>query len=431
MKLKFEHWIEQNNFNRNVINLFNSSVSCYKAQVYSASLLMAYLGFLSLLKERVMKAEKPNLFPDYKWEKLLLNLKNEDNWEQAIFDAVLKREKPEGTVYPKRTEDPVFVINENIRIQIRYWKDRRNDCVHNKDNIITIYHVENFWSFLESNLPKITIEGGRITLLNKFKTFFDSNYTAANEDITPLLTEIRNAVHTNELDDFWANLFPIANNIIDYNGEILLAQKILKLDDDILSESLISYIRSNESFLRSYIQLEPSFFLRLNYTKQEVRNFWKTELINMANPMPAYAMLLRNNLIPMEDIKEANKNYVLTYKYPDSAEDHQTLQENGFGEALYNYLFVKHNQSDFKYWQFMNDHYRLYIKFIEKYELKEEVVKVLCEELGKEGFTSFFLRDSLNIFLLNNNYKKLDFVAKAKKIGAILPQEMSVFQEIE
>lgn len=205
----------------------------------------------------------------------MLNLKNEDNWEQAIFDAVLKREKPEGTVYPKRTEDPVFVINENIRIQIRYWKDRRNDCVHNKDNIITIYHVENFWSFLESNLPKITIEGGRITLLNKFKTFFDSNYTAANEDITPLLTEIRNAVHTNELDDFWANLFPIANNIIDYNGEILLAQKILKLDDDILSESLISYIRSNESFLRSYIQLEPSFFLDLIIQSRKYVTFGK------------------------------------------------------------------------------------------------------------------------------------------------------------
>lgn len=430
MKLKFENWIVQNNFNSDVTNLFNSSVSCYKANVYTASLLMAYLGFLSLLKERVMKAERPNLFPDYKWKKLLTELKNDDSWEQAIFDAVIKGEKTNGTKPPVRIEDPAFAINENIRIQIKYWKDRRNDCVHNKDNIIAISHVENFWSFLESNLPKITIEGGRVTLINKFKTFYDSNYTAANEDITPLLTEIKSAVHTNELDNFWNDLFPIANNIINYNGEILLAQKILKLDEDVLSKSLIYFIKSKESFFKSYIQLEPSFFLRLDYTKQEVRNFWKTELINMRNPMPTYAMLLRNNLIPPEDIDEANESYVLTYKYPESAEDHHTLHENGFGEALYNYLFVKHSQSDFKYWQFMNDHYGLYITFIEKYELKEEVVKILCEELGKEEFTSFFLRDGLNILLTNNHHKKLDFISKAQKIGVILPVEMGVFHEI-
>lgn len=173
MKLKFETWIVENHFPENAKNLFKTSADCYKAQAYSASLLMGYLGFLVTLKERVMSAEKPNLFPSGIWRNLIANLKNEDKWEESIFNASIQQEKTDGSKPPIRTQDPVFVINDNLRTQIKYWKDRRNDCVHNKDNIITISHVETFWTFLESNLQKITIEGGKVTLLNKFKKHYD------------------------------------------------------------------------------------------------------------------------------------------------------------------------------------------------------------------------------------------------------------------
>lgn len=425
MKLKFETWIVENHFPENAKNLFKTSVDCYKAQAYSASLLMAYLGFLVTLKERVMSAEKPSLFPPGLWKTLLMNLKNEDKWEESIFDASVQKEKTDGVKPPKRTQDPVFVINDNLRTQIRYWKDRRNDCVHNKDNIITISHVETFWTFLESNLQKITIEGGKVTLLNKFKKHYDRLYTAANEEVEPLIKEIRSAVTKIELQDFWKQLFEDVSDLWDYSNEFTLITKIIKMNDPEISESLISYLKSDEKFLKAYINEHPSIIGLLGYTKPEIRNFWNTKIGNMSNVMGVYASMLRNNLIPAEEIKEANGKLVYFYKYTESADDHYTLSSNGFGEALYERLFIDNNASQRKYWDFMNTHYILYTKYIELYELKDEVVKVLCEELGKTEWVSFFLRESLERLFTRNPSKMKEFKEKATKLNLALPSQIA------
>lgn len=424
MKLKFETWIVENHFPENAKNLFGTSVDCYKAQAYSASFLMAYLGFLVTLKERVMSAEKPNLFPSAVWKNLMANLKNEDRWEESIFDASMQKEKTDSAKPANKTQDPVFVINDNLRTQIRYWKDRRNDCVHNKDNIITISHVETFWTFLESNLQKITVEGGKFTLLNKFKRHFDSSYTAANEEIDPLIKEIRSAVSKNEREEFWEQLFFNVADLWDYSNEFTLITKILKINDPEISQSLILHLKSDEKFLKAYINEHPSIIGLLGYTKAEIRNFWNTKIGNMSNVMAVYASLLRNNLIPAEEIKEANAKMAYYYKYTESADDHYILSSYGFGEVLYELLFVYNNGSNRKYWEFMNTHYILYTKYIESYELKDEVVKVLCEELGKTEWVSYFLRESLDRLFTRNPSKMREFKEKASRINLALPSQI-------
>lgn len=425
MKLKFESWIEMNHYSSDSMKLFKSSLECYRAQVYPASLLMSYLGFIIVLKDRIMEAQMPSGFPEQIWRNMIKGLQNEDLWEVSVVNAILRQEITQG---PKGGP-PVFPINDNIRNQIRYWKDRRNDCAHNKDNEINISHVESFWAFLESNLQKITIEGGKITLINKFKRYFDRSYTSATQDIMPLIMEITNSVSKGELNSFWKELFEAVSDLFDYSIEILLIKKVFKFNNAVLTDSLIFHIKTDKSLMKDLLNKEPYFFQRLEFSREETRNFWQKKLNNMSNGLAVFASMLRNNLIPEEEIKEACEKMVLFERYPDDYEDHNTLLLSGFGNALYEYLFITHSKEQRTYWKFMNAKARLFITYIEKYPLKKETVIILCEELGKEEWTSFFLKEQLENLFSSNLFKMNEFTDIATRIGATLPKKIEILHD--
>jgi hypothetical protein len=217
MKLKVEKWIAKSNFTAEVMILLNDSIKCYKADAYRASLLFSYLAFITILKERIGVAEKPANYLQHNWNVLRTEILNEDKWERAVYDATQQK----GSKDPSNLKDPVFSINDALRTQIEYWKDRRNDCAHFKNNEITNAHVETFWSFLESNLYKITVEGGMNSLLIKIKRHYDTNYTRTGEDVTPLVNEITSSVELNELPGFWHNALQYIDNsyTLLINGE--------------------------------------------------------------------------------------------------------------------------------------------------------------------------------------------------------------------
>lgn len=72
----------------------------------------------------------------------------------------------------------------------------------------------------------------------------------------------------------------------------------------------------------------------------------------------------------------------------------------------------------------MNTHYILYTKYIESYELKDAVVKVLCEELGKTEWVSYFLRESLDRLFTRNSSKMREFKEIASRINLALPYQI-------
>ena len=65
-------------------------------------------------------------------------------WDSSAFDAT-QQQKPA----------PIFVVPDDLRRQVEFWKDRRNDCAHSKDNKITPAYVEALHAFIESNLNNI------------------------------------------------------------------------------------------------------------------------------------------------------------------------------------------------------------------------------------------------------------------------------------
>lgn len=307
MKLRIENWIDNNNFSEDVNVLFTDAVTCYKAGANRASLLFSYLAFLTILKERIIEGTKPNLFPQGEWDKIISKLQNEDLWEASVFDATQQQEKIEQTT-KERTKDPIFNLNDNLRLQIKYWKDRRNDCAHYKDNIIDTFHIEAHWAFMESNMSKITIEGGMQSLINKIYRHFDPTITPPNKDITPLIQEVEFSVERSKLKSFWEALLHSDEWDFDLSKRKQeLISKSLEVNKDFVNDSLIAIVKANKFHLKDFLSNHPDKILSFNFNEEEIRKFWKTQLTSGNNILGLYTSLLRNGLIPQNEIAEANK----------------------------------------------------------------------------------------------------------------------------
>ncbi|MGJ1292520.1 hypothetical protein [Sphingobacterium multivorum] len=310
MKLRIENWIENNNFSEDVNVLFTDAVTCYKARANRASLLFSYLAFLTILKERIIEGTKPNLFPQGEWDKLISKLQNEDLWEANVFDATQQQEKIDQAT-KQRIKDPIFSLNDNLRLQIKYWKDRRNDCAHYKDNIIDTFHIENFWAFMESNMSKITIEGGMQSLINKIYKHFDPTITPPDKDITPLIQEVEYSVERSKLKHFWETL--LNNGEWDFDlskRKQELISKSLEVNKDFVNDSLIAIVKANKFYLKDFLSNHTDKVLRFNFNEEEVRKFWKTQLPSCNNILGLYTSFLRNGLIPQNEIAEANRTII-------------------------------------------------------------------------------------------------------------------------
>lgn len=424
MKLPFEIWIEKSNFSPTVKALFIESTICYKSNAYRASLLLSYLGFLTALKDRILSANKPNLFPKGEWDALTKRLQNEDTWESNVFDATQQMEKVDNNKV--KIKDAIFSIPDSLRHQIKYWKDRRNDCAHNKDNQITSSHIEVFWVFLESNNLKISVEGGVQSFLYKLKLHYDKTYTPKGKDVTPLVQEIEYTVQSTELGAFWEQAFTIVDNMYEYwidNNVLDFVDKVFTSTNDSIQKSLITFLKTKESTLFDIVSINPKWFLLLGFTAQEIRNFWNTKIFKTKNCLGLFACLLRNNLIPQNEIEEANTLIFNKLKYyTDSQEDHITLLNNGFGNTINRIAFEENNIAQFMW---VNNKADILRDYIEQYPLTSIAVEKLCIEFNKDNFFSFWLLERLEKLFSDNQNKKAEFLTIANQYGFELPKQIT------
>lgn len=427
MKIKIEYWIEKNKFSDNVNILFKDSIICYKSGAFRASLLFSYLGFLTILKERIISANKPTLFPQGEWDMLIRKIQNEDMWEANVFDASQQQEKLDSARI--RTKDPIFSINENLRIQIKYWKDRRNDCAHYKDNRIDNYHVESFWAFIESNLSKITIEGGYNSILNKFRKHYDVTFTPPNKDVSPLLQEIESSVDKHDVALFWKDVITLIDPHYSFWADfrcLNFIEKVFIVTTDEIQQSLVEFLKTEEELLLSFLSSYPSRILILNYTPSELRNFWKTKLIKASNILDIYARMLLNNLIPKNEIEEANEFiFDKISSYTENAETHIILKDNMFDKTVNKIAFDEDKFSGFMWVNSKADFFR---DFFKMYPLTIKAVEKVCIEFNKANH-SYWLAERLDKMFSENPDKKTEFLTIATANSYSLPSHIGTLNE--
>jgi hypothetical protein len=126
VRLPIEVWLETQEFNENAKSLIKEAITCYKASAYRAALLFSYLGFQLILRDRILRSERPGNIHERAWETIKRNLRKEEAWDTEVNECIKKNDEN------KR----IFIITEDLRQQAIYWKNRRNDCAHSKPNII-------------------------------------------------------------------------------------------------------------------------------------------------------------------------------------------------------------------------------------------------------------------------------------------------------
>ncbi|WP_166334402.1 hypothetical protein [Sphingobacterium chungjuense] len=385
MKLKYEEWLSGQITNLHAKHLFNSGVTCYKASVYNAAMIMSYLGFMIAIKERLMVCNKPENFPERLWIDILKKLANEDNWENTVFDTLMM--KGNNGKEPTDSRPPIFQISDSLRSQIRYWKDRRNDCAHNKDNEITSGHVELFWAFLQSNYHKISVEGSVGSLLNKFSRHYDTRYTKYGSDVDDLVKEIPLAVDKPDLEKFLEDIFKLAWNPFDWDLETNLCICILKLDINDITLELVKYLIRKDDLIYSIMSSFPNYIQIFYDQPYKIRNFWQTNLKRCRDVISVYAYLLRNQLIPPDEILEAHKLVVNLGRSNLNELDQETLKYFGYGEVLNDTLFKYSGPQRIKFWMFLNEKSTLYVQYLEFFDWHDESIVILYNNFVKDNFT--------------------------------------------
>ena len=400
MKLPFEEWTNERRFSNNVSRLLSEAFICYRNTAYRASLLFSYLAFLTILKELIIKSTKPVSIVQGRWDAILGKLQNDSTWEETVFQEIVNN------------SSPIFNINDDIRQQVKYWKDRRNDCAHFKLNEIESHHTEAFWSFTKSNLLKITIEGGKDSLLNKFEQHFDRTITPAGADVMSLVREIDDSVDMNQMEDFWVDLI----NKLDHYGLSFHhesnATKVINRALEVCSERTVEYLSDflkESKYDLTIIFLYPDKINRFIYSAPEIRSLWQTRIWqDKTMAFSVYGTLLRNSLIPQAEIAEANNHVIdrATDNRPRDESTHLALAGNGFGDLLFE-IAIKTDRLH-KWYEWVNPHADMLTYYIEKYPLRKETVEVVCEMYTRSTY-SHWLSQRIETLFQENAAKKQEF----------------------
>ncbi|MCK8479066.1 hypothetical protein [Psychroserpens algicola] len=423
-------WVKknENDLSNDSRVLFKEANLCYKIEAFKASLLFSYLGLFTIIKEKIISSKKPDPIPQGRWNNILKELNDEDAWEKRVFDELVN------------SSSGIFNISETIRQQIKFWKDRRNDCAHSKQNEINVHHVEMFWSFFRSNLSKITIEGGRQSLYNNFRDHFDDTMTAPNQDYSHLIAEIEFAVEKNEWKDFFLELFLVADGhhkFYDISRVVDICKNtLLQIKNDEIINSLIYVIKNNphDELLDLYlISKKPQFIHIMNYSKKDIRSIWKQRMWvdrNLSNLI--FPTLLRNNLIPRDEIEEAIKTFYDKFdqssfnNLPSDPEIRNIIFSKSLEKHIFDDFFKDgcdpFNQNDFNY---INSKADLITLLIEKGEINEKVVKGIVSIYKKKN-NPWWLTDSLHDLLKKNEPVKEEIKRVIDKCGVQFPKQFNL-----
>ncbi|WP_020535820.1 hypothetical protein [Lewinella cohaerens] len=419
MEIEIKDKIEQ--FSTDVQNLFEESITCYRVKAYRASLLFSYLGFLTMIKERIISSKIPNGIQQSRWDKILRNVNKEDLWEKEVFTEIVN------------SGNPIFNISDTIRQQVKYWKDRRNDCAHFKENEINNYHIESFWAFIKSNISKITIEGGEANLIKKFIIHFDETKTPPGSSYLPLINEIEYAVEIENLTSFFKELHKEIVGTYWYNNDEiapLYADVILEIKNRRIKEEFLKFIKSVGRNLDLYIIWEsPQTFSDFKYSDNEVREIWKKRAFQNKNLVQGiYSAFYRNKIIPNSQMKESAEsffNYFNQSTYNNLSSDSEIKKQianQHMLEKINEYYFKDEGILKLDYKE-INAKADLISLFLEYGDINEDTVLLICK-IYEKGINPYWLSSNLKEVFKKRNDIKDKFNNVCKNHSRRLPSEL-------
>lgn len=190
MKHNFEKWLEIKCENKSISsevnnieqikNVFEESI-CYKSGAYRAAIVMAMIGFDTIMRDRILKYKNSleKLNSQISFEKY--DLINENDWDKQLMNFIINNDSNFKKIFPNKSQ---------WQLGWKNYRNMRNNAAHGKTYKIDYYDVESFYSWIEqafNNLyPCTAIE----TILEQIEIFFDEKRTPKDKPCDDLLNSM-------------------------------------------------------------------------------------------------------------------------------------------------------------------------------------------------------------------------------------------------
>ncbi len=416
MKLPMENWLDDQQVPWESITAWREAFVCYKTGANRAALLFSWVGWSLALRHRLLSASRPAKVLEGAWKDLQGKLKKDHTWDDNTFDST----QNETVRY--------FDVAPQLRKEIAYWRDRRNDCAHYKDNEIIAAHVESFWAFVRSNLPKMAVPGSAEDLRTRVVQHFDPNYTPPSADIKPLIDEIPKVIERNDIAAFLDEVGrllprPLTLSLLKSGSRAqreieFLVGCLVHGTDGVKSaarDMLVKSEKDTAEAMRHDARSIPAF----KGKPEVVRAVWKSQLFsNGHQDLEVVAGLLAHGLIPADQQDELNDTIVpkLNNDIP-SEPAHRTLNSSGFLKALRKYAFDDGKISQFAW---ANRNADLLQWLVEGDLTSEQVVKALWRYFTVEPYPRD-VRARLAEYFSTHPDKRDLFLIKVSELGLTSP----------
>ncbi|HGO9417122.1 TPA: hypothetical protein ACLBZX_005648 [Bacillus cereus] len=411
MKLYFETWIHEQNISKDVLVLFDESIKCYRVGAYRASFLMSYLGFMKILKERLLRSDCPTLVDSDKWDELRGHLNDDNRWESDVLKTTQSRDGAQNRFY---------LINDDIMDDIKYWKRKRNECAHAKDTIIGYSHVDMFWLFLQSNLSKFVVNGGREGLLARIDKHLNPIYTNPDLDPAYLIQDIPLVVKLSEIPELLKEIY--ANHINLYTEpekqSYAFWSKIVYSSDSSVYNAFLDFVKSKEDIFCDFITSFPDKLIEFKEEHELVRFLWKKRLfsklyIDSKNFWELVSILLVHKIIP--DIELNNfvsklAGCINIFSMPNATQT-IILKENGIFDVIKSKIFDSGVLNKRGGYNLANDESYKIMFYLNNVPLDVVVVRELNELFISFEFGAFY--NSMKYHIQKDSY----FVSEFRRIA--------------
>lgn len=424
MKLEFEKWLdEQEEIVEYKLDVFNDAVNCFKHGIYRPALMLSYIGFMFVLKDRFLNADKPEPYTSSLWEKHTRDLRDDSIWEKELSTLLFKNKKTSQSG-DTTIEVAPFNIDQDVRSQITYWKDRRNDCAHYKNNEITESHVVAFWSFLKSKLPLITVEGGTKSVINKIKRFYDISYTPLDANIASLIRDISKIIN----EENYKEIFQAVSQSQPQTGgrkNILLPY----FEKERIKIYLFKILQENKTAFKYFVVSNPEKISSVLTIPEDIRNFWNTQIEGYRNSLKVYAQMLIAGLIPSTEIEEANSKMLKMYyenrlNNTDITQlEKETLSTNGFYKQFNDlYLSESFLRPNYKEIIYKTD---FYINILSLFGFNKEIVESICRNITNGRKYPIILYDRIIEIIKYDAVLKESFKLIVEQHSIDMPSEIA------
>lgn len=396
MKLGFEVWLDsqRQTISAEAKAIFDESIICYKASAYRGAYILSYLGFITMVRERLLVSgpPSPELLPDQsKWKDIQEELRKPESWDIKVNNLI--------GMDNSGTDKNIFLISKSVRKDAVHFKDKRNDCAHGKD-IVSYPHVESLWMFIQNHSGKFMVNGGVEGYVQLVESHFNPAENDPTADFTELLNILPSVVHSEGYGTLFSKLFQVVT--MRYRSRSYYKNFWISLleSDEAVRGQLLNYLKDDLDDLEGFIFAYPKLIRFYNDDNQTLRKIWHRIIPiahisdeNVSNLYEITSWLLENQKIPPAELPDLWNKWIKseTLKWVGDVLTPQfveLLRRYGYFEAYRNHIMNASNAgSNYKFWYDQEQLLPIYLQYAElDSDLVQHINAISCNLRSSGSF---------------------------------------------